>query len=204
VTPAFGTFATSSGDPNLVAQASGVGVRADRTDRRPGTRRDAQLVADVRKVPAQPINQSVIAGTLGRPLPRRGEEGGPDLTVGKLIGAANARFSYHAGWPGPRVPGGHDRPAVWFSRAQQRDLLQIAAAYPAAGSSGSVSRGHARAGDAFAGVLAVLVIIGRLPVRTMSTTTASPRPPPRCPPVRSPPTSRRRIVADLPGCAGPR
>ena len=65
-----------------------------------------QLVDDVQKVaPDQPVNQSVIAGYLSADLfLAAAQKAGKDLTIGKLISAANKNFTYAARRvsPGPR------------------------------------------------------------------------------------------------------
>ena len=133
----FGTFTNLvQYDPNLVAQASGasVFVQAAPTEAAGNTSAMRQLVADVRKVaPAQPINQSVIAGYLSADLFLAAvKKAGPDLTVGKLIGVANARFTYQLpGVAGPtKFPAGHDRPTPCGSLVRSNGTsFQIAAAY---------------------------------------------------------------------------
>jgi ABC-type branched-subunit amino acid transport system substrate-binding protein len=121
----FGTFTNLvQYDPNLVAPAAGasVFVQTAPTEAAATTPAMKQLVDDVQKAaPDQPINQSVIAGYLSADLFLAAvQKAGKDLTVGKLISAANKNFTYQLqGVAGPtKFPGAHAQPTPCGSLVQ--------------------------------------------------------------------------------------
>jgi len=123
-------------DPNLVAQSSGASVFLQTAPTEAAANNDAmkQLVADVQKVaPDQPINQSVIAGYLSADLFLAAvQKAGKDLTVGKLISAANQNFTYELpGVAGPtKFPGAHTTPTPCGSLVRSDGVaFQIVTAY---------------------------------------------------------------------------
>jgi len=123
-------------DPNLVAQASGASVFLQTAPTEAAANYPAmkQLVADVAKTaPDQPVNQSVIAGYLSADLFLAAvQKAGKDLTVGKLLSAANKNFTYELpGVAGPtRFPGAHASPTPCGSLVRSDGIaFQIVAAY---------------------------------------------------------------------------
>jgi ABC-type branched-subunit amino acid transport system substrate-binding protein len=123
-------------DPNLVAQASGASVFLQTTPTEAATNNPAmkQLVDDVAKTaPDQPVNQSVIAGYLSADLFLAAvQKAGKDLTIGKLLGAANKNFTYQLpGVAGPtRFPGAHANPTPCGSLVRSDGIaFQIVTAY---------------------------------------------------------------------------
>jgi ABC-type branched-subunit amino acid transport system substrate-binding protein len=133
----FGTFTNLvQYDPNLVALSSGasVFVQTAATESASTVPAMQQLVADVQKVaPDQPINQSVIAGYLSADLFLAAvQKAGKNLTVGRLVSAANSRFTYLLdGVAGPtKFPAAHDAPTPCGSLVRSTGTaFQIAAAY---------------------------------------------------------------------------
>jgi ABC-type branched-subunit amino acid transport system substrate-binding protein len=133
----FGTFTDQvQYDPNLVAPAAGASifVQTAPTEASGKTPAMQQLVADVQKVaPSQPINQSVIAGYLSADLFLAAvKKAGRELTVGKLVAAANQKFTYQlAGVAGPtKFPAAHDQPTACGSLVHSSGTaFDIAAAY---------------------------------------------------------------------------
>jgi ABC-type branched-subunit amino acid transport system substrate-binding protein len=123
-------------DPNLVAQASGasVFVQTGTTESAANTPSMKQLVDDVQAVaPDQAINQSVIAGYLSADLFLAAvQKAGRNLTVGKLLTAANKNFTYQLqGVAGPtKFPGAHASPTPCGSLARSDGVaFQIVTAY---------------------------------------------------------------------------
>jgi hypothetical protein len=123
-------------DPNLVVQSAGASifVQTAPTEAAGNTPAMKQLVADVQKAaPTQPINQSVIAGYLSADLFLAAvKKAGKNLTVGKLVAAANQKFTYQlAGVAGPtKFPAAHDQPTPCGSFVHSSGTaFDIAAAY---------------------------------------------------------------------------
>lgn len=123
-------------DPNLVAQASGASVflQTAPTEAAANTPAMQQLVDDVAKVaPDQAVDQSVIAGYLSADLFLAAvQKAGRELTVAKLVGAANRNFTYELpGVAGPtKFPAAHARPTPCGSLVRSDGVaFQIVAAY---------------------------------------------------------------------------
>jgi ABC-type branched-subunit amino acid transport system substrate-binding protein len=123
-------------DPNLVAQASGasVFVQTATTEAAASNPAMKQLVDDVTAVaPDQAINQSVIAGYLSADMFLAAvQKAGKNLTVGKLVSAANKNFTYQLpGVAGPtKFPAAHSSPTPCGSLVHSDGVaFQIVTAY---------------------------------------------------------------------------
>jgi ABC-type branched-subunit amino acid transport system substrate-binding protein len=113
----FGTFTNlMQYDPNLVAEAAGASVFVQTAPVEVAANNAAmkQLVADVQKAaPDQAINQSVVAGYLSADMFLAAvKKTGKDLTAGRLVTAANKKFTYELpGVAGPtKFPAAHSVP----------------------------------------------------------------------------------------------